>query len=498
MTNDAPGGAASAVDEAARRAGLVPVDEPLSADDAEKFSVGARRRRRRGLLDDDLLLATLVQDADGLWEWRTGPSTRVSGRRRSRRGSAASGEVVAQYRFERFGANKIHEFITTRDKGLTPQQGLRRLVRSGSAPAVGSAVSPPEPEWHAGFHDPAGAPAAGRVGAGRRQWWRLEPSIALPPDGRVLLLVHGTFSEGDMYLRELTATAEGEAFLREAWERYGGEIYAFDHPTLSVSPILNAFDLAALMRPSKAQIDLVAHSRGGLVVRWALDVVLPEPDRRYRAVLVASPLDGTTLASPARARELMANLTNLGKTMQSLATSVGGPIGAALGLSGGPLIAGAAIVLQVVTFATGALSRVPLFDAGVSLVPGLAGQSAVQNNPELMRLSALPPRRPQQYAIVSSDFEPSVDEWRFRDLLTKRFWKDRAMDTGADLVFGHDGVRFHNDCVVDTGSMDRLGGLDRAKVLRHDFGSNGKVWHCNYFMQPETLGLIRRHFEWGR
>jgi len=493
MSTDHRPEAQNVVDEAARRAGLVPIDEPLSDDDAARFSVGARRRRRRGLLDDDLLLATLVQDADGLWEWRTGPSTRVAGRRRLRRGAGSAGDVVAQYRFERFGANKIHEFITKRDAGLTPHQGLRRLVRAASKPATTTPDprQPLEAEWHQGFSE-----GGGRSGTGQRPWWRLEPAAALPAKGRVLLLVHGTFSEGDMYLRELTATAEGEAFLRSAWERYEGQIYAFDHPTLSVSPILNALDLAALMRPSAAEFDLVAHSRGGLVVRWALDVVLPEPERRYRAVLVASPLDGTTLASPARARELMANLTNLGKTMQSLATSVGGPVGAALGLSGGPLIAGAAIVLQVVTFATGALSKLPLFDAGVSLVPGLAGQAAVGNNPELMRLSVLPPSRPNQYAIVCSDFEPSVGAWRFRDLLTKRFWKDRAMDAGADVVFGHDGVRFNNDCVVDTGSMDRLGGLERSKVPRHDFGTNARVWHCNYFMQPETLELVREHFGW--
>lgn len=475
------------VDDAARRAGLVPIDEPLSDEDSRRFAVGARRRRRRGLLDDDLLLASLVQDEDGLWDWRVGPSTRVGGRRRSlRRGNTFGGTVVAQYRFERFGANKIQEFITARDRGLTPHQGLRKLVRSATAPRGGGEGDAP---WHS-------APPAGR-GAAPKSWWRLEPAEALPDTGRALVLVHGTFSEGDMYLRELTATAEGERFLEDAWREYDQEIYAFDHATLSVSPILNAFDLAAFMRPSKAAIDLVAHSRGGLVTRWALDVILPEPQREYRAVLVASPLDGTTLASPARARELMANLTNLGKTMQAIGKTVGGPVGAALGIAGGPFIAGAAIVLQVVTFATGVLSKAPLFDAGISLVPGLAGQSAVLNNPELQRLSLLAPRRPDQYAIVCSDFEPSVGEWRFRDLLTRRFWKDRAMDAGADAVFGHGSERHPNDCVVDTGSMDRLGGLDRDTLLRHDFGTNATVWHCNYFMQPETLALIRRHLKWS-
>jgi hypothetical protein len=28
----------------------------------------------------------------------------------------------------------------------------------------------------------------------------------------------------------------------------------------------------------------------------------------------------------------------------------------------------------------------------------------------------------------------------------------------------------------------------------HDFGTTGKVWHCNYFQQEETIDYIEKYF----
>ncbi len=46
--------------------------------------------------------------------------------------------------------------------------------------------------------------------------------------------------------------------------KFGERIYAFEHRTFSESPIENAIELAAKL-PKGAQINLVTHSRGGLV-----------------------------------------------------------------------------------------------------------------------------------------------------------------------------------------------------------------------------------------
>ena len=82
-------------------------------------------------------------------------------------------------------------------------------------------------------------------------------------DAPWLLFLHGTLSStwgsfGELWSkpRETQLTA-----LRTA---YGDRIIAFEHATLTQSPIQNARDLAALLPPT-ATLHIVSHSRGGLV-----------------------------------------------------------------------------------------------------------------------------------------------------------------------------------------------------------------------------------------
>lgn len=52
-----------------------------------------------------------------------------------------------------------------------------------------------------------------------------------------------------------------------------------------------------------------------------------------------------------------------------------------------------------------------------------------------------------------------------------------------------------NDLVVDTGSMINFGVPNfRLADAPHDFGTTNKIWHCNYFRQPETIGYITAKF----
>ena len=78
----------------------------------------------------------------------------------------------------------------------------------------------------------------------------------------VLLFVHGTGSNtlgsfGDLQVDE-----------RDLWSvlqrHFSGGIYAYEHRTLSESPIENALELLAAL-PDGLQLSLVSHSRGGLV-----------------------------------------------------------------------------------------------------------------------------------------------------------------------------------------------------------------------------------------
>src|SRR6185436_4644206 len=80
---------------------------------------------------------------------------------------------------------------------------------------------------------------------GLRQWVNGQPGPIkkLAPKGRVLLLVHGTFSRGDMYFEEFAATPDGQGFLTACAKKYDA-VVTFDHPTLAMSPWINALDLS--------------------------------------------------------------------------------------------------------------------------------------------------------------------------------------------------------------------------------------------------------------
>jgi triacylglycerol esterase/lipase EstA (alpha/beta hydrolase family) len=97
--------------------------------------------------------------------------------------------------------------------------------------------------------------------------------------------VHGTFSNVDGYLKELGQIPEGRVFLGEIEETYD-QVLGFDHATLAVSPVMNALDLARLFQDSKADIDVISHSRGGLVVRWWLEQFDSRGAGGARAILV--------------------------------------------------------------------------------------------------------------------------------------------------------------------------------------------------------------------
>jgi hypothetical protein len=105
------------------------------------------------------------------------------------------------------------------------------------------------------------------VGAsGRRD--DLEPvdlAGASPPDPALkpmLVFVHGT---GSSTLGSFGDLQRGD---RDVWltleRRFTGGIYAFEHWTLSESPIENALQLVSALPPG-AHVSLVSHSRGGLV-----------------------------------------------------------------------------------------------------------------------------------------------------------------------------------------------------------------------------------------
>ncbi len=129
--------------------------------------------------------------------------------------------------------------------------------------------------------------------------------------GPALLFVHGTASQchsGFQRIPEDTMTA--------LQERYEGRVLGFDHFTVSQTPTENARWLGQQL-PAGAglQVDVIAHSRGGLVSRvlceHADEVGLAGKLAVRRLVMVATPNAGTVLADRDRLEHLLNRLTNL-------------------------------------------------------------------------------------------------------------------------------------------------------------------------------------------
>ncbi len=91
------------------------------------------------------------------------------------------------------------------------------------------------------------------------------PAGIAASDKPLLLFIHGTGSSTAGGFGEFWSEANTGAPAREALQNhYGGACYAFEHRSLTVSPIGNALEIAKAL-PENADVHLVTHSRGGLV-----------------------------------------------------------------------------------------------------------------------------------------------------------------------------------------------------------------------------------------
>lgn len=444
--------------EAARRADDLFRDfyvESIGDDD-----ISVLRRRRRSVtnsLDSPMRAVTLVEE-DGVLYWRDGVPGRPAGPRRRgrRRGELeAGGTYVMTHEFPALAPNRVIDAMGALDRrlnraiDLTLRSRLRELRQT------------PDGGFEFVARDAAG-----------------------PFSGRTLLCVHGTFSNAENMLNEFRLGRRALRFLNRATRgaaKYDRVLF-FDHPTLSVSPVMNALELGRVMAGSKGQLDVIAHSRGGLVVRWWLEAfgssLRSTSASPVRAVLAGSPLHGTSLAAPDRIQGAMSLISNIGTYAEKTMSLAGGA---------NPFLWVAGKLVEVVVSVTGALARTPLIDALTALIPGLSAQSAVSNNHELSRLRVGPVAVDPAYYVIKSNFETKNPGWRF----WRNFRRDRVGDLAADVVFPAG-----NDLVVDTWSMDDFG-VPKLRLAGKacDFGTSETVWHCNYFRQDKSIEYIASAFE---
>lgn len=403
----------------------------------------------------------LLVEADGVlhWVYPTDAAGPAPARRRTgvRMRHFSIGEAVAAPRRGR-GARRIDPAAWIADKVFGT---IKAYVLSY---AVGQAV-----EVAARLIDGNGPfGLAPIVGAEPTNWSAGRPVIVPEKAGRplrVLLFVHGTFSSTRGGFGALAATPAGLALLARAAAAYD-LVLGFDHKTLADTPAANARALvealAALAPPEGLDIDACTHSRGGLVLRMAIEVIGHPGLRFKKAVFVACTLAGTHLADPANWGVLTDLYTNL-------------TIGAASLTAGVPVLrvitAGAAVAVPSLGRFVQLLARAAI---GERHVPGLAAMQP--GSAVIKELEALKTALATEYFTVSSDFDPSLAD---RGTIGSKLASQLA-DRIADDLFGQS-----NDLVVDTASMEALG--TRQAATKFGYGKTGTVWHSTYFGDNKLL-----------
>jgi len=433
------------------------------ANDDERSIASLRRHRRRASNDGDGIIKTVsLVEEDGVLLWRDGIPGRANARRRGRRGPGATnapdveGSLVLAKEFPALKPNKVVAAIGLIDRRLNEavaDDSLRARLRS--------LRQKPDGSFELSAVDAAG-----------------------PFSGRTLLFVHGTFSNAGNMLAEFDISGErGRRLLNRAMSGPGkyDRVLFFDHATLSVSPVMNALELGRAMAGSSGQIDVVAHSRGGLVVRWWLEAfghsLKLAPNARVRAVLAGSPLNGTSLAAPDKIQNAMSLISNIGSFAETTLKVAGVT---------NPFLWVAGKLIEVIVSVSGALAKTPIVDALAALIPGLAGQSMVSNNHEINRLRLGPCVVTPAYYAIQSNFETNDPAWQF----WKHFRGKNIADKVTDLVFPG-----RNDLVVDTSSMSDLGVKKLALAgPACDFQTSSSVWHCSYFEEDRTVNYIASQF----
>jgi hypothetical protein len=330
------------------------------------------------------------------------------------------------------------------------------------------------------------------VTGGALEDWRPVDGIAdvpgLPTDrpARLLLLVHGTFSSTTGAFGALAVTPGAEGFVDTLVTAYDAVI-GVDHRTLSVDPERNARDLAALLEPFDGEllIDIITHSRGGLVTRSFVETVLPASGLSATvdsAVLVAATNAGTHLADPERWHDLVDLYTNL-----VMVTSAG--------LALVPGAAPFAAIVGGVVRGLGALVKYLAFcaagdDEGV---PGLAAMRP--GGPFVTALDAVRPsmqRHRTGWYVVTSDFHVTLFDDHHNP---PEFPRELAVRLAEGLVDGL--FRGRNDLVVDTDSMATVGSSGIRVRETCALGTNDRVHHVNYFTQLGVIGQISQWLPLG-
>ncbi|MGE0822055.1 MAG: CHAT domain-containing protein [Candidatus Binatia bacterium] len=314
-------------------------------------------------------------------------------------------------------------------------------------------------------------------------------TLAAKNDKPLLIFLHGTgssFAGGFKGVWEGEQSAVGESLL----STYDGHVYAFDHHTLTQSPLQNAIELLEAL-PTNAELHLVSHSRGGLIGELlcrasrqptAGDTTPESFDERDFALFSGRTGDDETQQERPDDRKDLHELNRLLKTKKPRVTR----------------FIRVACPTRGTTLASERLDRWLSLLINVLDLTGLASSSLAGAATDLLaavlKEHTDPRTLPGLEAMMPTS--PIVRMLNRPDIKVNADLTVIAGDTESDGLLGKLKLlaldRFYegdHDLVVNTNAM--IGGAPRAQGGRYFFDQGEKVNHFNYFSNERTARKLR-------
>lgn len=307
-------------------------------------------------------------------------------------------------------------------------------------------------------------------------------AVTRPPaanDEPLLLFVHGTASSFAGSFGGLwggSQRAIGEALFRA----YGGRVYAFEHHTLTQSPIENVLTLLSQL-PEKVNLHIVSHSRGGMIgellCRAAIQGRTVTFDEEEMALFADETTEEGVTIDRARDRKALADLNRVFKSKKPVVerfVRVACPVRGTT-LASERFDRWLSVVINLLNFC--GLSGNPFYETATDLIaaivkehtdpktlPGLEGM--MPSSPLVKLLNGREVTVDADLSVISGDIAGGGIWQRLKLLVLDRFYQD------------------DHDLVVNTSSM--TGGMKRAKGARYFFDQGENVNHFLYFTNLRT------------
>ena len=304
----------------------------------------------------------------------------------------------------------------------------------------------------------------------------LQPVRSLDGTGPTLVFLHGTASSTSGSFSGLWNPQAG-VLIKPIFKYYEGRVLAYQHRTLTESPIENALGLVeALARvlPEAGDVHLVTHSRGGMVGE-----LLARGLRRGAAPFTQDDLDLFGVGED-RGKDRVA-LQNLSKALEQTRLRVTKFVRVACPARGTTLADRRLDRYVSVLVNLGALipgmRANPIYDGLTSL---LAGVLKKRTDPEeLPGIEAMMPTSPLVRMLNRPDVVTTADLHVLGGDLAGVGFFGRLKALATDIYYRDD-----HDLVVNTPAM--LGGIERSTPIKYWIDTGDQVNHFNYFARADT------------